>query len=362
MTLKINIMHMKKISIVGTAGIPACYGGFETLAENLTKYSSVDCTYTIFCSAKLYENKLLKFNNAKLAYINLNANGIQSIPYDILSLIRSRNSDVILILGVSGCIALPLLKLLTKAKIITNIDGLEWKRNKWSKPIKVFLKFSEKLAVRFSDVVIADNYEITKYVKKTYGVNARTVAYGGDHVITSSLSYEHEGYFLSLCRIEPENNVDMILNSFSLSGEKLKFVGNWRASKFGIELLNKYKNFPNIEMLDPIYDVNELFVLRSKALAYIHGHSAGGTNPSLVEMMHFKKPIFSFDCAFNRYTTCDHAIYFSDSSDLSHKIKICSADLSVLNSCAHEMKKIAVERYRWDIISLEYENIFFETK
>ena len=122
----------KKLAIVGTVGIPSKYGGFETLTEYITKDLSEKYDITVFCSSKSYEEKIKKYNNCHLKYINLNANGVQSIPYDILSLLKAlRFADTILILGVSGCISLPFLKLFfKKTKIVTNIDGLEWKRDK----------------------------------------------------------------------------------------------------------------------------------------------------------------------------------------------------------------------------------------
>ena len=135
----------KKLAIVGTVGIPAKYGGFETLTEYITKDLSEEYDITVFCSSKSYEEKIERHNNCHLEYINLNANGVQSIPYDILSLIKAlRFADTILILGVSGCISLPFLKFFSKkTKLVTNIDGLEWKRDKWNKYAKWFLKFSE---------------------------------------------------------------------------------------------------------------------------------------------------------------------------------------------------------------------------
>lgn len=354
----------KMVSIIGTAGIPACYGGFETLAENLTKYASSECKYTVYCSSLLYKTKLEALNGAELKYINLRANGLQSIVYDIVCLFSARKSDVILILGVSGCVILPLLKCFTKAKIVTNIDGMEWKRNKWSKGIKYFLRLSEWFAIKFSDVVIADNMQITKYVQEEYGLEAQTIAYGGDHVLCDGFfagDTESAGdYYLSLCRIEPENNVEMILEAFSRTERKLKFVGNWEASEYGKNLLRKYKTFNNIEMIMPIYDLRELFQLRSNCLAYIHGHSAGGTNPSLVEIMHFSKPVLAYDCTFNRFTTDNCAFYFSDENQLLDILSDYDSGLLNDKQCAKNMEIIAQEKYCWSKIANDYESLYFK--
>lgn len=351
---------MKTIAIIGTAGIPACYGGFETLAENLTKYSSAECAYTVYCSEKMYADKKSQHNRAMLEYIPLNANGSQSIPYDIISLFKSRKFDVILILGVSGCIFLPILRMFTNAKIVTNIDGLEWKRDKWSGFIRMFLKFSEKMAVKYSDVVIADNEQITNYVREEYGIDAKTIAYGGDHVLLSDSIGGKDEYFLTICRIEPENNIEMILSAFSRTSLPLKFVGNWQANQYGKALYEEYAGFDNIEMINPIYELDKLFELRANCYCYIHGHSAGGTNPSLVEIMHFAKPIFAFDCSFNRYSTDNRCFYFKDAIDLHSQLIHVDDSFDQLSQCATNMHTLAKDKYCWKDISSAYERIFFE--
>ncbi|TVU75451.1 glycosyltransferase family 1 protein [Vibrio tasmaniensis] len=348
----------KKVSIVGTVGIPACYGGFESLVENLTLNASDDIRYTVYCSSKSYKEKLTNHNNAELIYIPLKANGIQSIPYDILSLIKCsiQKPDVVMILGVSGCIFLPIFRLLSRSYVVTNIDGLEWKRDKWGKWTRRFLKWSESLAVRFSDAIITDNQAITDYVKGEYSIDSHTIAYGGDHAIRDIESNSKSGYALGLCRIEPENNILMILEAFSKTEEKLKFVGNWQASEFGRGLKNQYKEFSNIELLEPIYDLDELYKLRVNCSVYVHGHSAGGTNPSLVEMMHIGVPILAFDCGFNRYTTEDRANYFESSNGLKILLEENNKASFYENSVA--MKDIAARRYTWSKITQLYEGVF----
>ncbi|MGR5078507.1 DUF1972 domain-containing protein [Photobacterium swingsii] len=348
----------KKVSIVGTVGIPACYGGFESLVENLTLNVSDDIQYTIYCSSKSYKKKLTHHNNAELIYIPLKANGIQSIPYDILSLIKCciHRPDVVMILGVSGCIFLPIFRLLSRSYVVTNIDGLEWKRDKWGKWTKRFLKWSEALAVRFSDVVITDNQAITDYVKDEYSIDSHTIAYGGDHAIRNIESSPEGDYALGLCRIEPENNVAMILEAFSKTETKLKFIGNWQASEFGRNLKNKYSHFENIELLDPIYDLDELYKIRSASKLYLHGHSAGGTNPSLVEMMHFGVPIIAYDCNFNRHSTQNKACYFDSVESLISLLN--KNDINELTINARSMKEVALACYTWRKVSQAYENTY----
>lgn len=338
-----------KVAIIGTVGLPACYGGFETLVENLV--GDNDKEIIVYCSSKSYKEQLTSYKGAKLTYIPFKANGPQSIIYDIISLLHAlfKRPDVVLILGVSGCIFLPFFRLFSKAKVVTNIDGLEWRREKWGKWPKRFLKYSEKLAVKYSDIVIADNQGIADYVDEEYCVKSTVIAYGGDHAVGANIVISDDGFALALCRIEPENNVEMILNAFSHTSKPLKFIGNWDNSEFGRQMKAKYSSFENIEIIDPIYDIEKLSVLRASCSFYVHGHSAGGTNPSLVEMMHFGKTIFCFDCNYNRASTENRASFFSDSVDL---VKNINAETDFANG--QSMLEIAQRRYTWDIVRNQY--------
>jgi len=342
--------------IIGTVGVPASYGGFETLVDNIIECEQI--RYVVYCSSKKYQNKQQFYKGAELIYIPLNANGISSIFYDIISILHAvfiKKVNNVLILGVSGCLILPFIKKISSVKICTNIDGLEWKRDKWSKNAKRFLKWSEKIAVNYSDVIIADNQEISNYVVSEYKKSCSVIAYGGDHAVLQDIHNNEvikDSYALALCRIEPENNIHIILESFIGLDKKLKFIGNWDNSDYGKRLRKKYHSYSNIELIDPIYDIDKLDIIRRNCFVYIHGHSAGGTNPSLVEMMFFGKPIICFDCKYNRYTTHDLSDYFSNSSELHSKLLDFHDD-----NQGGKLKLIAEEYYTWDKIRLQYEEL-----
>lgn len=360
---------MRIISIIGTVGVPANYGGFESLVENIIgDNSSKNLCYIVYCSSKNYPEKHRVYKNAQLKYIPLNANGSQSILYDILSLVKATTkSDVILVLGVSGCCFLPIYRLFSKKRLIINIDGLEHRRDKWGKWVRRFLKYSEKMAVKYADVIVTDNKGIQDYVKDEYGKDSELIAYGGNHVLCDISDIENEvlekyelkgeEYSFSLCRIEPENNVHITLEAFKKSGKRLVFVGNWERSLYGKELLETYAGCENIRLLSPIYDLKILNVLRSHCSFYIHGHSAGGTNPSLVEAMFFQKPILAFDVIYNRETTEQKADYFSSVDDL---VKLLQLPYSSFQLNASSMMEIAQRRYRWEVIARQYEVLYGE--
>jgi glycosyltransferase involved in cell wall biosynthesis len=356
-----------KISIVGCAGVPANYGGFETLAENLCVYQSTiqhPGMLSVYCSSKGAATRLESFNGCKLYYLNIDANGIGSIAYDILSIFHAirRGTEVLLILGVSGTIAVPFVRLFSTTTVITNIDGIEWRRSKWGTFAKIYLRIAEWFAVRFSHVVISDNRGIADYVRSTYRRDSETISYGGDHAIAHPPK-SIEGFNLpvsfafGVCRIEPENNIELILSAFSNTPEwNIVLVGNWISSEFGRNLQSRYHCFSNIYLLDPIYDAGILRALREQCTAFIHGHSAGGTNPSLVEAMHFGKAILAFDCNFNRYSTADHAWYFSNTHDLELLLQEFNMDAAFI--AGQRLKEIAIQKYTWDQIGRAYFDLF----
>lgn len=355
---------MRKVAIIGTVGVPANYGGFETLVENIIgENASENIKYTIFCSSKSYKEQVSEYKGARLEYLNLKANGAQSTPYDILSMIKTTNKyDVALVLGVSGCIFLPIFRLWFKNKLIVNIDGLEHRRDKWGKFAKWFLRKSEAMAVRYADVIVADNKGIQDYVSEVYNKESALIAYGGDHVereipgdvqdnVLKDYGVEKGKFAISVCRIEPENNCHVILEAFSKTNKKLIYIGNWERSEYGRSLKEKYSRFPNINIHKPEYNLDTLYALRSNAEMYIHGHSAGGTNPSLVEAMFFGKPILAFDVVYNRATTGEQAYYFKDSDSL----------LNLINQeglRGDTMKAMAKEQYIWKKIALQYEALY----
>lgn len=354
---------MKRIAVVGCQGIPANYGGFESLVENIVgENASADIHYTVFCSGVDMPERVHEYKGCTLKYVNVKANGMQSVLYDILCMTRTFSGyDTILILGVSGCLFLPILKFFSKARIIVNIDGLEYRRAKWGRLARWILRLSEKSAVKNADTVIADNKGIQDYVTETYHKESALIAYGGDHVIReipeqqvnkvlSEYGLRKNDYAVCVCRIEPENNCHISLEAFSKRKKDLVFIGNWNHSDYGKELRKKYATYSNIHMMDAVYDLDILYTLRSNASIYVHGHSAGGTNPSLVEAMFFGIPIIAFDCVYNRATTHNEAYYFSDSDSM---MALLDGEID-----GTKMKTIAEENYTWKKIAEQYESLY----
>jgi len=361
----LNNSH-KRIAIIGIVGLPANYGGFETLAANLVGNLNKKFDFTVYCSGLKYRNKLKVYNNARLVYVPLDANGVQSIIYDIWSIIHALiRQDALLVLGVSGAILFPLIKIFTRKKIIVNLDGIEWRRDKWKSYAKAFLKFSERCAVKYADEIIADNVVIQSYIQRTYHKKSHLIEYGACHVngknkeiksFTLPSEFNFSKYAFTVCRIVPENNIHVILEAFEQeSNFHLVIVGDWNNSQYGKQLRKKYGNFGHIHLLDPIYDQDILNSLRRKCTIYLHGHSAGGTNPSLIEAMYLQLPIIAYNVSFNRKTMEGKGLFFKDKDELVHNLK--NLDDTKLKSIKDALKEVADRRYTWNIISDKYSTL-----
>jgi len=358
-----------KVAIIGTVGVPACYGGYETLVENMLTYKHrEDIKYQVYCSAKAYKTRLKEYKGAKLKYLPLNANGPMAILYDSISLIHAYfTCDLILSLGTVGSFVLPVFKLFSGKKVIVNLDGLDNKREKFNTFSQSVIGAARWLAAKLADVCIADNQGIKDYAREVYKRDSELIEYGGDNAIAvrddkklnTKYGLTAGEYIFKVARIEPENNIEMILEALSnMPQETFVLVGNWNKSEFGRRMKAVYGIFPNIRLFDPIYQADEINLLRSNCKIYIHGHSAGGTNPSLVEAMNLGLPIVAFDVVYNRETTEHKAKYFSDVLSLQQQLTELSGNDSMRKELGKDMQEIGKRRYTWKRIANLYESLF----
>lgn len=354
-----------KIAIVGIQGLPPQYGGYETLVDYLSDFTPNNIDLTVFCSSKYYTNKINKYKNANLEYVNLPSNGIWSFLYDSYCIFNSRKKfDRILILGCSGGLILPFLQKYN-FKFILNIGGVEWKRSKYNFIMQIIVRYLMKITVKYSGKLIADNIGIKEYIKEEYKRNdSEVIEYGGDQIrinhnfenLATTYPFLKNQYTLALGRIQSDNNVELLLKTFSKTTEIFVYIGNWNVSKYSINLKNKYSKFNNLIMLDAIYDLNVLDVIRSNCKYYIHAHSAGGTNPSLVEAMHYKIPILCFDNFFNNYTTKNKTLYFKNEDELLACLRNLKSNSLLTKQISNDLYLIAKEFYTWKSISNKYFN------
>ena len=356
-----------KIAIVGIQGLPNQYGGFETLSEFLVKYLGKEHEFTVYCSGVDQREKPKEYKGAKLKYYDITSHGGKGILFDCKCLWDAARGDydVILILGFGPGPLMPFLPQSIKKKCILNFGGLDWKRDKWSKKAQWVIKTCEKLLVKNSAIVVSDNGKIRDYVTDEYGKDSALIAYGGDQAsplpITDELREKYpflnEKYAFEVARIQSDNNIEMLMKAFIKAQEMpLVLVGNWKSTEWGRKMKAQYENEKPLILLDAIYDKSILDVLRSNCYLYVHGHSAGGTNPSLCEAMYLGLPILAYSNGYNENTTNHQARYFKDADELCQMVKTIKRE--ELDAMRPLMKQFANEHYRWEGIAKEYEKLF----
>lgn len=316
-----------KLAFIGAVGLPNRYGGFESFLEQCApKLAQQGHQVFVTCDASVYpDDQSSNFRGVERVFLKLRANGAMSILHDAVAFAAVfGRADRIVVLGVSGGIFFPIFRLvctLTRKKLLINIDGVEWRRAKFSRTRRLMLRIFDTLAQICSHRVIYDNAALRPYVLRSAQANSRLIAYSGDHVIRLSGVARIPRTALTVCRIEPENNLDIIMEGAICSSiERYTIIGNWGGSPYGRELKARYADNPRLVLLDPVYDPLTIARHREECAMYIHGHSVGGTNPSLVEILFYDCAIFCFDCSFNRETAGSSATYFSNAQVLAELI------------------------------------------
>jgi len=359
-----------KIGIIGTRGIPNEYGGFEQLAEKL--------------SVGLYEkgHEVTVYNSHKHSYQEKKFNGVDIVHcYDAEHVLgtagqfiydfncirdaRKRNFNVLLFLGYTSSSIWGMLYP-KNTVIISNMDGLEWKRQKYSGPVRVFLKYAEKLAVKYSHYFIADSIAMHSYLKNRYGIHSEYIAYGAE--ILSSQKEEFlttyslckKNYYMLMARMEPENNIEMILEGFHQSDSDKKFVvvGNTN-NKFGKRMVKKFGCDKRIVFAGAIYDPELTHTLKYNCPLYFHGHTVGGTNPSLIEAMASQVLIAAHDNNFNRAVLDGNGYYFNSAKDVKQLIEAEHPVIKEETMTRNNFMKIK-NTYNWPLIIEQYEKFMVE--
>lgn len=388
---------MKHIYIIGSKGIPARYGGYETFVDKLTAgQQSDEIKYHVASrrdNSELSEtNDIFEYNNAEVFSIDVpNIGPAQAILYDVKSLQWAiRNAKEI------GAEA-PIFYILASrigpfighyvkqihalgGSYFINPDGHEWKRAKWPLPVRKYWKVSERGMIKHADLVVADNRKIEEYILDEYAsFKPRTtfIAYGTDTIPTTLKSSDESvrswykkhdisenNYYLIVGRFVPENNYETMIREFMLSDSKkdLVIVTNVEENKFYQKLLQKtgFDQDKRIKFVGTVYDQPLLRYIRENAYAYLHGHEVGGTNPSLLESLSTTKLNLLIDVGFNRAVADNSALYWTKDngylrSVINNADKIPDEEVSKLGS---EAKLIMINEYSWKKIIEDYEYEF----
>lgn len=361
-----------KIAILGTRGIPNNYGGFEQFAEYLSVgLVELGHSVTVY-NAHFHEYDQPEFRGITIRKIyspEKQIGAAANFVYDYLCMKDALKQDFDIIYEAGYHSNAPSYYLLKKNSpiVITNMDGIEWKRSKWNYFTRQLIKKLEKIAVRKSDYLVSDNPAIQEYYKEVFNAESFCIAYGADIVehfdeeLLASYNVTANNYFLLIARLEPENNIEMILDGYVLSAEVRSFlvIGN-TDTKYGRFLQTKYRN-TNIHFLGAVYKKEVLDSLRYYCTLYFHGHSVGGTNPSLLEAMASQALIASHDNKFNKSVLNNNTLYFVKDKDVASIIRN-------VNSLGDDKRKILIENnkaqiinnYSWKSIIFQYDSLFRE--
>ncbi|MAY83209.1 MAG: glycosyl transferase family 1 [Flavobacteriales bacterium] len=357
-----------KIGILGTRGIPNNYGGFEQFADYLAgglveKGREV---YVYNSHNHPYQEKTYK--GAHIIHVNdpehkVGTAGQFIYDFNCIMDSRKRDFDILLQLGYTSSSVWS--SLMPKASfIVTNMDGLEWKRSKYSKPVQQFLKQAEKWAARSSHHLVADSIGIQTYLKDKYHLDSTYIPYGAEVFVNPNAEalkeygVEAGNFALLIARMEPENNVETILKAYDQLDDPMPLLVVGRTdNKFGGYLKKQFDANPAIRFMEGIYDFEKLNNLRYYSSIYFHGHSVGGTNPSLLEAMAASAYIIAHDNVFNKAILGEDASYFNNDSQLLSLLKEDIAKESKAVAIKKNIEKVE-SKYSWSQIINSYDDLF----
>ena len=392
-------MITKNIFIIGSNGIPANYGGFETFVENLTAYKiDENIKYHVACLAK--DNKEFEYNNARCFNVNVpNIGAAKAEYYDLVALektikyIKKNNiqNAIVYVLGTGvGLFIWLYKKRLHKlnAQLFVNPDGLEWTRDKWNSILKKFFKICEKKMAKNADLLICDSVNIENYMKQTYKKykpNTTFIAYGSNVQTEEHNEKEDQQdsneklnkwyeknklqeneYYLIVGRFVPENNYETMIKEFmkTSTDKDLVIITNVEKNKFYSKLQQEtnFEKDKRIKFVGTVYDATMLKNIRKNAYAYIHGHEAGGTNPSLLEALSTTKLNLLLDVGFNKEVAKDGAMYWSKKEgSLSSLIKdVEKLPAKEIDEYSTKAKRRIEEDYTWQKVVKQYEELFMK--
>ncbi|MBQ8621495.1 MAG: glycosyltransferase family 1 protein [Oscillospiraceae bacterium] len=382
---------MRHVFIVGSKGIPGSYGGYETFVDKLTEYHQDNTEIKYHVACKGTEEKEFEYHNARCFTVKVpNIGPAQAIYYDVAALNRccdyiEKNQIQKPIVYILACRIGPFAAHFQKrihklgGVVYVNPDGHEWKRAKWSAPIRAYWKISEKMMVKHADLLVCDSKNIEKYIQEDYCAchpNTTFIAYGAE-TRKSNLAdddekllgwYAEHGlkareYYLVVGRFVPENNYETMIREFmkSHSGKDFAIITNVN-DKFLEELENKlhYRSDARIKFVGTVYDQELLMKIRENAYGYFHGHEVGGTNPSLLEALGSTELNLLLDVGFNREVAEEAALYWTKKDgNLARLIESADAmNEEVIHALGIKAKKRIADAYSWDFISEKYRKLF----
>jgi glycosyltransferase involved in cell wall biosynthesis len=358
-----------RIALVGTRGVPARYGGFETCVEEVGARLS-DRGHDVLVYTRRSgdrADRMASYRGMRLTQLPaVRHKALETLSHTALSVAHlvTQRVDAAIVFNAANALFLPLLRI-RGIPVATHVDGLEWKRAKWGGAGRRYYRAAEAMAVRWSDELIADAVGIQDYYRDEFGAGSDYIAYGApllDDIGAAKLAdldVEPGGYHLVVARFEPENHVDVTVDGYVRSGatRPLLVVGS---APYGAEHAARIRELaagsPHVRFLGAVWDQEQLDQLYAGAYTYLHGHSVGGTNPSLLRAMGAGAPTIAFDVRFNREVLGEPGRYFADAAALAKLIDEAEADPAGTADRGRETRAGA-SRYDWDDVAVKYEQL-----
>jgi glycosyltransferase involved in cell wall biosynthesis len=355
-----------RIALIGTRGAPARYGGFETAVEEVgSRLAARGHDVTVYCRSEDRSPEYLGMRRVVLPALRLrSAETLSHTALSVAHQVRHR-ADVAVVFNAANAPFVPALHALG-VPVAVHVDGLEWQRGKWGRLGRRYYLFAERAAVRWADALIADAVGIQDYYRRRYGVASHYLAYGAPilerpalHRL-SELDLRPQGYHLVVARFEPENHVDLVLQGYMASSAQLPLVvvgSAPYASEHVTQLHRAAATDDRVRMLGSVWDQELLDALYAGAASYLHGHSVGGTNPSLLRALGAGASVVAFDVDFNREVVGEAGLYFAEADDVTTVLKQVEADPDAARERARIGRFSVAERYRWDDVAAGYEEL-----
>jgi glycosyltransferase involved in cell wall biosynthesis len=357
-----------RIAMIGTRGVPAAYGGFETAVEEIGR-RLVDRGHdvTVYCRGSA--ERPLEFAGMHLVHLPaLQVKSLETLSHTALSVAHvatHRKPDAAFVFNAANAPFVPLLRL-NGIPTVVHVDGLEWKRDKWGPTGRNYYRWAERVAVQQADALISDAQGISDYYRYEFGIQTELISYG-TKVLTETptdrlaeLGLAANGYHLLVARFEPENHVDVIIEGYLQSGASLPLVivgSAPYAADYSHRIARMAASDARVRMLGGVWDQCQLDQLYAHAASYLHGHSVGGTNPSLLRAMGAGTAVVAWDVVFNRDVLGVNGVFFNDPSSLAPLIEDIELSPHRTGEIGQALRGRAQALFNWDDVTSEYENL-----
>lgn len=359
-----------RIAMLGTRGVPARYGGFETAVEEIGhRLAARGHEVRVYCRGT---DRAAAYRGIQRVLLpGIRVRSLETLSHTLVSAghLRTHPTDVALVFNAANAPALPLLRR-AGIPVAVHVDGLEWQRGKWGPTGRRYYRAVERLCVRWADALIADSRAIQDYYRAVHSAETTYLAYGAPLLTDPALHRLRDlglapaGYHLVVARLEPENNVELILQGYrgSRSALPLVIVGSVPYSGPYQQRLNALATRVGARTLGAVWDQELLDALYAGAATYLHGHSVGGTNPSLLRAIGAAAPVLAFDVAFNREVLNGHGLYFDDVASLAAAIREAEEAPELSRKRGRKAQEEARYRFTWDGVTDGYEALCYSLR